>query len=126
MPAAEILHGRRIVSSVSTIDSAVFPLRALLLRFAPDDVLVVGDGPIDLADQHAIVEDDHGWCALSVREDRVLEVLARHAAWAPPFDRPALAQGMIAGLAAKVLLDGDRSLIIVAAPFAHELEERLI
>jgi hypothetical protein len=125
VPAVEILHGRRVVASVSAIDSAVFPEGALVLRFAPDDVLVIGDGPIDLADQHEIVEPDHGWSALSLNEDRLLEVLARHAAWAPPSHRPALAQGMIAGLAAKVYLDGERSLIMVAAPFAHELEARL-
>jgi hypothetical protein len=32
---------------------------------------------------------------------------------------------MVAGLAAKVYLDGPRSLVIVAAPFRAELEERL-
>jgi hypothetical protein len=32
---------------------------------------------------------------------------------------------MVAGLAAKVYLNGDGSMIIVATPFAAELEERL-
>jgi hypothetical protein len=125
VPAAEILRGRRIVATPAAIDSAGWPDDAVVLRIAPDDVLVVGDGPIDVSDPDSIVEPDTGWCALWMSEERALKILSHQAAWRPPPDRPVLAQGMVAGLAAKVYLDGARSMIIVAAPFAAELEERL-
>lgn len=120
-----MLPGRRVVATPDAIESAGFPPGSLVLQFAPDDVLVIGEGPIDLSDGHAIVEPDTGWCALRINEERALTILAHHAAWDPPADRPVLAQGMVAGLAAKVYIDGDRSLVIVPTPFAAELEERL-
>jgi hypothetical protein len=125
VPAAEILRGCRIVATPAAIDGAGLPPDAVVLRIAPDDVLVVGDGPIVVPDDHAIIEPDTGWCALIVSEERALTVLAHHAAWDPPADRPVLVQGMVAGLAAKLYLDGNRSMLIVATPFAAELEERL-
>ena len=125
MPAAEILRGRRVVATPDAIDGAELPADAVLLRIAADDALVIGDGPISLPDDHAIVEPDTGWCALRVSEARALRLLAHHAAWEPLPARPVLLQGMVAGLAAKVYLDGERSMIIVATPFAGELEERL-
>ncbi len=125
MPAVEILRGRRIVATPDAIDSAGIPPDALIFRIAPDDALVVVDGPIDVSDDHAIIESDTGWCALRVSEERALTMLVHHAAWDPPPDRPVLVQGMVAGMAAKVYLDGDRSMIVVATPFSAELEERL-
>lgn len=101
------------------------PADSLVLRIAPDDALIVGDGPIDVSDPDSIIESDAGWCALKVSEERALGILRHNAAWEPPPDRPVLAQGMVAGLAAKVYLDGSRSMIIVPTPFAAELEERL-
>jgi hypothetical protein len=126
VPAAEILRGRRVVATPDAIDGAELPVDAVLLRIAADDALVIGDGPIALSDDHAIIEPDTGWWALRISEARALTILAHHAAWEPPPDRPVLAQGMVAGLAAKVYLDGDRSMLIVATPFAVELEERLL
>lgn len=125
MPAAEILRGHRLVATPAAIDGAVMPAVAVILRIAPDDALVVGDGPIVVTDDHAIIEPDTGWSALRVSEERALALLVQHAAWQPPADRPVLVQGMMAGLPAKVYLDGDRSMLIVATPFAAELEERL-
>ena len=125
MPGVEIINGRRVVATSAAIDSGRFPPNAHVLRIAPDDVLVIGDGSIELADDDAIIEADAGWCALRVGEEQATEIIARHAAWNPPAHRPVMVQGMIAGLAAKVYLDGDNSLIIVATPFGAELEERL-
>jgi hypothetical protein len=96
-----------------------------VFRLALDDVLVIGEGPINLSDDHAIIEPDTGWCALRVSEERALTILVHHAAWDPVPERPVLVQGMVAGLAAKVYLDGDRSMLMVATPLAAELEERL-
>ncbi|HKY46768.1 MAG TPA: hypothetical protein VJQ79_02180 [Acidimicrobiia bacterium] len=125
VPGAEILRGRRIVATPAAIDGARLPADAVVLRIAPDDALIVGDGPIEVSDPHSIIESDAGWCALKVSEERALTILSHHAAWEPPPHRPVLAQGMVAGLAAKVYLDGSRSMVIVATPFAAELEERL-
>jgi len=125
VPAVEVINGRRVVAAPAAIDSGRFPSNALLLRIAPDDILVIGDGSIELADDAAIIEADAGWCALRVSEEQAKEIIAHHAAWNPPSHRPVMIQGMIAGLPAKVYLDGDDSLIMVATPFAAELEARL-
>jgi len=125
VPAVENLQGHRVVASPSAIEAAAFAEGALVFRIAPDDVLVFGDGPIEIPDEFAIVEPDNGWSALGVTEAQAEDILARHASWKAPDDRPILLQGMVAGLAAKVYLDGPRSKIIVAAPFAAELEDRL-
>ena len=126
MPAPETLRGRRVVADPAAIATGWFPPAVVLIRIAPDEVLAVGEGSIELSDDHAVVEEDSGWCALRLDEDAALAILAAHAAWEPGPARPTLAQGMLAGLAAKVYLDGPRSMLIVAAPFAAELEARLV
>ncbi len=62
-------------------------------------------------------------CWLSAQEltDHVLP----HVDWSLPDERPVLAQGLIAGVPAKLWLTTDQSLLLCAAPYAHELSERL-
>ncbi|MGH8958428.1 MAG: hypothetical protein ACRDVK_07105 [Acidimicrobiia bacterium] len=111
----------RVVAHPASIDE----LGGLVLRLAPDDALVLSGTELVVGDPDAIVELDTGWVSLGMAEERVLELVAVSASWQAPNERPAFAQGMLAGLPAKVYLDGSDSLIMVPAPFGHELEERL-
>ena len=75
-----------------------------------------------LDDPDAIVEDERGyvgaWCPF--------EVIRPQTEWSPPADRPALAQGSIAGVPAKVWLPDDGDVLVVAtAAQAAGLAEKL-
>ena len=121
VPVVERLSGWRVVADPSSLDE----LGGRVRRLAPDDALILGDSIIEVADADAIVERDSGWASLSMSEERALDLIAAHASWQVPPERPIFLQGMLAGLPAKVYLNGADSMIIVAAPFGHELEERL-
>jgi len=122
----EILQGRRVVASPSSIDNAVWPTGAMVVGIAPDDVLLVGNGPIEMGDPHAIVEPDGGFCVVRMSVARVIDLLATNASWQLPESRPCLAQGMVAGLPIKVFVDGGEAMVITPVPFAAELEARLL
>ena len=124
MPALERLEGTRVVADPAAIDSmvAALPPSSVVLRFAPDDAFAIGVSGVAIDDPHAIIEDEHGfvggWC-------RVADV-APHAEWSMPSARPALAQGSIAGVPAKLwIVDDERVLLVTAAPYAAVLAERL-
>lgn len=117
----ERLIGWRVVADPASLDE----LEDVSLRFAPDDAMVLGEAEVAVNDPHAIVERDTGWVSLPVTEQRALDLIASHASWEVSRDRPVLEQGMVAGLPVKVYLDGNQSMFIIAAPFGHELEERL-
>lgn len=119
------LSGIRVIADPSAIDALAGLLRGsqTVLRFAPDDVFVLDAGGIGVEDPHAIVEDEHGfvggWCAI--------DDIQPHLEWSLPTERPALAQGSIAGVPAKVYLPGDGrdALVVTAAAYAATLAERL-
>ncbi|HKZ19530.1 MAG TPA: hypothetical protein VJQ57_05405 [Acidimicrobiia bacterium] len=117
----ERLIGWRVVADPASLDE----LEGMSLRFAPDDALVLGDAEVAVHDPHAIVERDMGWVSLPMAEQRALDLIASHASFEVSPDRPVLVQGMVAGLPVKVYLDGNQGIFIIAAPFGHELEERL-
>ena len=142
MPALEPLVCTRIVASVATLGAARWPTGAIVLRVAPDEVLIVGNGVADgvepaddslvslvslvgAADPHAIIEEDSGWRGVWVPSDQALALLERGCRWDPPRARPAFAQGALADLPVKIWFEEDRVLFIVAAPFAADLEARL-
>lgn len=125
MRAPEQIRGRRVVAAPAALDAAVWPAGARVVRIAPDDVLVLGDGPLVVADPDAIIEDDAGHAALRLAPDEAADVLARHVRFPLPTERPAVAQGAVADLPARIVLDADAVLVLVPAPFAHELAERL-
>jgi hypothetical protein len=101
-----------------------------ILRFAPDDALAIGATAVDLADSHAVVEPEAGFAGAWLALDDV----ARHTEWPLPPERPAFAQGAVAGVPAKVFLPdgigiggggiGD-VLLLTATAYADELTDRL-
>jgi hypothetical protein len=126
VPVLERLTGTRIVASAPAIDAAAWPDGALVLRLAPDEVLVtaaVTAAAID--DPHAIVEHETGFSSVWLDHVRAINVLERECGWELPQERPAFAQGIVAGLPVKLWFERDRVLFIVASPFAMNLAERL-
>lgn len=123
-PVVETLRGRRVVALPEAIDAASWPGGAKVLRLAPDDVLVVGPGPIGINDPHAIVELDGGFCYLRTTEEHATSLIARAAFWQLPEERPCFAQGMVAGLPLKIWLTDGEAWLITPTPFAAELEGR--
>lgn len=124
MPAPEPLRGHRIVADPRSIDAlaASAPASATLLRFAPDEALVLGLGGVAVDDPHAIVEPETGFVALTVDAT----VVRRHTEWEIAEGIGAIGQGAIAGVPAKLtwLPDG-RARIVFQAAYADELLDRL-
>ena len=128
MPALERLRGLHVVADPAAIDDARWSGDdVLVLRFAPDDALAIGARGVEIDDAHAIVEVERGyvgaWCEAGD--------LARHAEWSLPTARPALAQGAIAGVPAKLWLpggddgDGERAFLVATSAASATLAQRL-
>ena len=123
MRAPEPLMGQRVVADPAALDALVagLPARVTVLRFAPDEALVVGATATRLDDPDAIVEDEVGFVALTVER----EVVERHVEWALSASGT-VAQGSVAGVPAKLawLPDG-RAWVVTHAAYAAELVARL-
>ena len=129
MLALETLHGLRVIASPAALDTAEWGESITALRLAPDDVFAVGAAladatTIEAADAHAIIVDESGFvgCWLTTSE---FANVAAHIEWHLPTNRPAFAQGYVAGVPAKLWLTDDRALLLCAGPYAADLAERL-
>lgn len=123
MPALDRLRGLRVVADPPALDTARWHGEAVtLLRFAPDDAFALGADTVEVDDEHAIVEPEAGFVGAWV----AVEDVERHLEWPLPTERPALAQGFVATVPAKVWLPDDgEALLVTAAAYAAELEGRL-
>jgi hypothetical protein len=126
VPALERLAGLRVVADPAALDAARWstqdgdPVR--VLRIAPDEAIAIGAQAVELADEHAVVVEEHGLVGVRCG----LAELERHMDWPLPRARLAFAQGAVAGVPAKLhLLDDDTVDLVVAAAYAHELADRL-
>ncbi len=117
------LVGHRIVAEPRQLDALRDTLSApaWMLRFAPDEALVVGLTSVALDDPDAIVEDEAAFATVIV--ERV--VVERHTEWVLPAAGQ-IGQGAIAGVPAKLawLPDG-RAWVITHAAYVDELLDRL-
>ncbi len=126
MPEPKRIPATQIVATPAALDAAVWPQDALALRIAPDEVLVTSAVTAAiLGDQHAIVVPDAGFAGAWIASDEALDFLGRSCEWQLPRERPAFAQGAVAGLPVKLWLEEDRVLFLVPAPYASDLEERM-
>ena len=57
--------------------------------------------------------------------EELAAIVVPHIEWPLPAERPALAQGFVAGVPAKLWLKADGALLLCAAAYAHELTDRL-
>ncbi len=123
MPELETIAGRRIIALSTVLDAMHWPEDALVARLAPDDVLLIGTGELDIADDHAIIEEEAGFSGIWLERSAATDWFERNATWQPVPD--GLAQGMAAGLPVKALTVGDRVLLMIATVLRKDLEERL-
>jgi hypothetical protein len=118
----EALVGQRVVDDPASLDAilATLPGRVTVLRFAPDEALIL-DGGFRSSRPAVIVEDEVGFVAVTVDAD----VVARHTDWSLP-GVGSVAQGAVAGVPAKVarLPDG-RAWIVTQAAYLADLLDRL-
>jgi hypothetical protein len=126
--ALEPLDGLRVVAEPSALDAASWSGegQVIVLRIAPDEALAIGATGVDVDDEHAIVEPEPGFSG--ARLDRAgLESVLAHVEFRLPSERPALAQGKVAGVPAKLQLDGegDGALLVIQTAYAADLAARL-
>lgn len=115
----------RVVASPAALDALVAPEGTLVLRIAPDDVLLIGglvDAPL-VDDPHAIVVPDAGWSAATFGWDDVERVVQPVTEWIIP--AAGLAQGSVAFVPVKLWITDDGVQVVCPTAYAHELEERL-
>ena len=124
MHAPEPLRALRVVGSPGALDELAGPDDNPMLRLAPDDMLVIGAASVQVAGENLVV-DEAGFVGWWLTPEEVREQVLPHVDWPLPTARPALAQGLVAGVPAKLWLTEDRALLLCAAAYAHELEERL-
>jgi hypothetical protein len=123
--APERLPALRLVASPLTLDGLAWPEGVAALRLASDDLLLIGEGRVALGNEPAIIEEDAGFVGWWLTPSELETAVLPHADWPLPPSRPALAQGLVAGVPAKIWLTKDRALLLCAAAYAHELAERL-
>jgi hypothetical protein len=124
--ACEPLAGWRIIATPAAMDAAVWPDGATAVRISPDDAFVIGGTEPTLSDPHAIITPEHGFVGARLTAAGVALLAERHIEWQLPPARPALGQGQIAGVPAKLVLHADGSaLLLVATAAHHELVERV-
>jgi hypothetical protein len=120
------MRGTRFVAAPSALDGLTFPGGGTPLRVAADDLLIIHPGSlmVALGDEPIIQEQESGFVGWWLTPEE-LERVVSHIDWPLPAERPAMAQGLVAGVPAKLWLAEDRTLLLCAAAYAHELEERL-
>jgi hypothetical protein len=111
-----------LVAGPATLDG-LWTDGGAVLRLADNEALVIG-GMAVVDDAAAVAEDEAGFVGWWLTPDELAAVV-HHIEWALPTPRPALAQGLVAGVPARLWLTEERALLLVAAAHAHELVERL-
>jgi hypothetical protein len=122
--APEALDGLRVVATPDALDHAWFEGDVVVIRIAHDEVFAIGAVAAEITDDHAIVERETAFVGWSLNTDEFARLVARHVEWTLPTQRPALGQGLAAGLPVKLWFEHDRVLLIVSRGFAHEAAER--
>lgn len=125
MRAPESLPALRVVAAPEVLDDLTLADDHPALRLAPDDLLVIGAASVEVGGGENLVVDETGFVGWWLTPDEVRERVLPHVDWPLPTARPALAQGLVAGVPAKLWLAEDRALLLCAVAYAHELEERL-
>ncbi|MFL5779216.1 MAG: hypothetical protein ACJ761_09760 [Chloroflexota bacterium] len=126
MPGLDTLPGRHVVAMPGSLDRATWEGTAVrVLRFAPDEALGLGATSVRTDDPEAIAVEERGFAGGHLTAGE-LAVVLEHVEWPLPVARPALAQGKIAGVPARLWLEPDGSaILVVQTAYAHDLLTRL-
>jgi hypothetical protein len=113
----------RVIACKAALDTVAVTAGATILRFADDDALIIDGEATRLDDPDAIIEPETGLVGAWFLDAATLQP---HIAWPLPEGRGVVAQGAIRGVGARIFIDESRrALVLVAAPVAQELAERL-
>ncbi len=129
-PRLRRLEATRVSATPGALDALVkrppWSAGALAFRTAPDELLVTATPDFGVAgDPHAIVERETAFSYVWLDGTTAERFLDRECEWRRPDGRPALAQGEVAGVPAKLWFESGRTLILTPAPFAAAFERRL-
>jgi hypothetical protein len=122
------MHGLRVVADPAALDRASWrgDRDVTVLRLAPDDALAVGARAVDIIDEHAIIEEEAGFVGAWLTADEFEAWFLPRSEGPPPEERPAVAQGSVAGVPSKLWLRvTGGALLLAPAAFADELAGRL-
>lgn len=123
------IDGTRIVAKPAALDAVSWPDELLVLRIAADEVYIAAPpadlADVDIDDPFAIVIGDGTFSGMWMDEAEGLATLEQTCEWELPQARPAFAQGMVAGIPAKLWFDEDAILFIVPTPYWVEFTERV-
>ena len=123
MPVPEMLDVIRVVARPEAIAS--MSSDGVVLQVAPDEVIVLDATDVAVDDEWAITEPDDGFGGVELTRAEVEDWCRREAEWTLPDLVSSFTQGMVAGLAVKIWINGDRALVICRTSLAKDLEERL-
>lgn len=129
MPEPKPLHFQRllmtrIVAKPEALDAVSFD--ELSFRVAPDELYILGDvNTSSINDDFAIIRTEASMSSVYLDTDEAMHFLEHECAWKLPTERPAFVQGMVAHLAVKLYFEREQVLFMVAAPFAHDLEQHM-
>jgi hypothetical protein len=116
-----------VLASEAACDAVVAPAAAVVCRVAPREMLVIGAvGAADVAvgEPAAIVEDvSDGWATFVLSGDDVAEAFARLSEL--PLPAAGFAQGEVARVGAKLLVEPGRLTILVPAMLGAFVEDRI-
>ena len=119
----EVVAAVRIVAPAPSLDAASWPGGATVVRLASDEVLVVDALEVNPPDPDAIVFPDTSWVRHRLRPADGAVVMTGTASWPPP--STGAAQGMVAGVPAKVVVGPDQWWFLVPGVVAAEFADRI-
>jgi len=121
------ISATHIVAAPAALDKATWSAETIVLRIASDEALVTPPiETLNLDDPYAIIVPEGGFAAAWVTADEASAMLERTCEWELPSQRPAFAQGSVAGVPVKLWLEETRVLFVVPAPYVHDFEERYL
>lgn len=119
----EVVDAVRIAADPAALDSATWPVDTTPVRIAADEILLLDAVDAAAPEAHAIVFPDTGWVRFVLGAADGAQLIAHAATWPAPIR--GLAQGAVAGIAAKVIVGAERWWVIVPGAFADEFEARM-
>lgn len=123
MPAPEMLDAIRVVATPDAIAS--LESDGTVLQIAPDEALVLDATDVAVDDPYAIIVPDDGLVGVLLDRAAVEDWCEREADWPLPELVSYFVQGMVAGLAVKIWVNGETALVMCRTSLAADLEERL-
>lgn len=123
MPVPEVLDAIRVVATPAAI--AALSSDGVVLQIAPDEALVLDATDVAVDDEHAIVVPDDGFVGVELSRSDLETWCEREAEWDLPDLVSYFVQGMVAGLAIKIWVNGDTALVITRTSLVADLGERL-